>query len=110
MKPKPISEQMKTLNKHELEMLESVENDEWISNYNVLDQFEKRKRELALAAHNSIVQHKLNNNNNNNNDVDINININRKELNLIEELALEEGLSYEKWILNSIYRSIRYAR
>ncbi len=67
MKPKPISEQMKTLDKHELEMLESVEHDEWISNYNALDQFEKRKRELALAAHNSIVQHKKNNN-------DININ------------------------------------
>jgi histidyl-tRNA synthetase len=58
--PKPISEQMKTLDKQELEMLESVENDEWISNYSSLDQFEKRKRELSFAAHNSITHHKIN--------------------------------------------------
>jgi len=104
MKPKPISEQMKTLDKQELEMLESVENYEWISNYSSLDQFEKRKRELSFAAHNSIAHHIIKD------AVNISININRKELNLIEELALKEGVSYETWILNSIYKSMRYAR
>jgi hypothetical protein len=72
MKPKSISEQMKTLDKHELEILESVENDEWISNYSSLDQFEKRKRELSFAAHNSIAHQKMND------EVNISINIRGK--------------------------------
>ncbi|HLC15229.1 MAG TPA: hypothetical protein VJL89_03265 [Thermodesulfovibrionia bacterium] len=46
MKLKSVEEQLKTLDNDEIKLLSSVENDEWVSNYETKEQFENRKANL----------------------------------------------------------------
>jgi hypothetical protein len=50
MKPEYIEKQLMTLDDVEKELLDSIENDEWIPNYETSEQFELRKVELMKAA------------------------------------------------------------
>lgn len=55
MKPESIEKQLMTLDEDEKELLDSIENDEWIPNYETSEQFERRKTELMEAVREEVV-------------------------------------------------------
>jgi len=58
MKPESIEKQLMTLDDDEKELLDSIENNEWIPNYETSEQFELRKVELMKAARETLKNYK----------------------------------------------------
>ncbi|MDO9577545.1 MAG: hypothetical protein Q7J16_06630 [Candidatus Cloacimonadales bacterium] len=82
---------MSKLNKEELEILKSVENDEWIGVEN-LDSEKKRFKKYAEATFKK--------------DKRINIRISEKDLISLQMKALEEGLPYQTLISSILHKFI----
>ncbi len=78
------------LNKEEKEILESYENDEWVSISNELDLKKHR-----LAAKNTFKKDKR-----------VNIRISKMDLDLIQEKALIEGLPYQTLMSSVLHKYV----
>jgi len=78
------------LNKEEKEILESYENDEWVSISNEFD-IEKHR----LAAKNTFKKDKR-----------VNIRISKMDLDLIQEKALIEGLPYQTLMSSVLHKYV----
>ncbi|CAN2041228.1 Antitoxin [Candidatus Magnetomoraceae bacterium gMMP-15] len=105
MKPKLIEEQLKTLNSEEEELLASVENDEWVANYNSSQEFDIRKQKLAKAARNSL--NKISNYKYKDvQQTKITIHIPQNDFHKIKKIAAKTGIHYQTWITNTLHRII----
>jgi len=78
------------LNKEEKEILESYENDEWVS---ISDEFDIKKH--RLAAKNTFKKDKR-----------VNIRISKMDLDLIQEKALIEGLPYQTLMSSVLHKYV----
>ncbi len=78
------------LNKEEKEILESYENDEWVS---LSNQFDLKKHQLA--AKNTFKKDKR-----------VNIRISKMDLDLIQEKALIEGLPYQTLMSSVLHKYV----
>jgi hypothetical protein len=54
MKPHSMEKQLMTLDDDEKELFDSIENHEWIPNYETSKQFERRKIELMKAVRDTL--------------------------------------------------------
>ncbi len=78
------------LNKEEKEILESYENDEWVS---ISNEFDIKKH--RLAAKNTFKKDKR-----------VNIRISKMDLDLIQEKALIEGLPYQTLMSSVLHKYV----
>ena len=82
---------MAKLDKDERELLESFENDEWVS----VDGFESKKNEYQTIARNTMQKNRR-----------INIRLSEKDLDGIKIKAMEEGIPYQTLISSIIHKYI----
>ena len=78
----------KYLDKDEMELAKSLENEEWIS-----DLTKKEKKQFEEYAHNSLMKQKR-----------INIRMSERDLKKIQAKAIEEGLPYQSLISMLIHK------
>ena len=96
MKPEPVEKQLMTLDEEERKLLDSVENEEWISNYGTLEQFHLRKAELMKAARDTLDADE---------QKEIIIHIPRNVFHTIEILAEKSGIHYQNWIADTLQKA-----
>jgi len=82
---------MDKLDKYEKEILESYENDEWIS----LDNLDQKKEEYAQYAKNTFLKNKR-----------INIRLSERDFMDIKSKSLEEGVPYQTLISSIIHKYV----
>jgi len=82
---------MDKLDNYEKELLESYENDEWVS----VENLEKKKKEYAQYAKNTFLKNKR-----------INIRISEKDFVDIKTKSLEEGVPYQTLISSIIHKYV----
>jgi predicted DNA binding CopG/RHH family protein len=104
MKHNLIEKQLNTLDKDEKELLISVENDEWIPNYDTIEQFASRKEKLIKAARDTL--NSIPDTNNNLNEIEITIQIPQNILQKIEILAQKSGINYKNWIRDTLHKVV----
>ena len=100
MKPKPIEEQLKTLDNDEIKLLSSVENDEWIPNYETKEQFENRKTNLKKTAQD--ILHRIPYKDKSLDEIELIIHIPQNIFHKIETLAEKAGIDYQNWIVDTL--------
>jgi predicted DNA binding CopG/RHH family protein len=79
---------IKYLDKEEMELAESLETEEWVS-----DLSSEEKKQYESYAHNSLTKQKR-----------INIRVSERDLKKIQAKAIEEGLSYQSLISMLIHK------
>lgn len=92
-----MKKQLETLDKEEKELLDSVENDEWISNYETSEQFDIRRAELMKSARDTL---------NTDKETEILIHIPQNVFHRIEKLAEKSGIHYENWIADTLQKAV----
>lgn len=100
MKPESIEKQLMTLDDDEKELFDSIENDEWIPNYETSGQFELRKVELMEAARETL------NFNKNIKEIEIIIHIPQNIFQKIKMSAERSGIHYQNWIINTLQKVV----
>lgn len=79
------------LNKEETEFLKSIENERWES----VTDIEKRKKELKIAAENTMRKDKR-----------INIRISERDFFELKKRAFEEGLPYQTFVSSILHKFV----
>lgn len=97
MKPETLKKQLGTLDEEEKKLLGSVENDEWIPNYETSEQFDIRKSELMKSARDAL---------NTDRETEILIRIPRNVFDKIEKLAENSGVRYQNWITDALQKAV----
>ena len=97
MKPESLKKQLETLDEEEKKLLDSVENDEWISKYETWEQFDIRKSELAKSARDALKPDK---------ETGILIHVPQNVFRKIEKLAEESGVHYQSWITETLQKAV----
>ncbi|HPG41858.1 MAG TPA: antitoxin [bacterium] len=82
---------MNKLDKYEQELVESWENDEWVSEENI----EEKKKEYARYARNTFLKNKR-----------INIRLSEQDFIDIKTKSLEEGVPYQTLIASIIHKYV----
>jgi predicted DNA binding CopG/RHH family protein len=100
MKHHPINKQLMTLDKEEKELLDSVEKDEWISNYESSVEFEIRKTKIMKAAQDAL------NINKGVEQIEITIHLPKNIYNKIMISAEKSGIDYENWITDTLQKMV----
>jgi len=103
MKPYPLEKQIMTLDEEEKELLDSIENDEWISDYETSEQFENRKAELIKATRNTLNIH------NDLKEIEIIIHLPQNAFQKIRISAEKSGVHYQNWIINTLQKMAEIA-
>ncbi len=103
MKPYPLEKQIMTLDEEEKELLDSIENDEWISDYETSEQFENRKAELMKMAQNTLSIH------NDLKEIEIIIHLPQNVFQKIRTSAEKSGVHYQNWIINTLQKMAEIA-
>ncbi len=80
---------LEPIDEEEKEMMESIDNDEWLSVKN----FKKEKEKAELAARNTLKKDKR-----------INLRLTQKDYHQIQVKAIEEGISYQTLISSIIHK------
>lgn len=97
MKPESLKKQIETLDEEEKKLLDSVENDEWISKYETSEQFDVRKSELAKSAGDMLRADK---------ETGIFIHIPQNVFRKIEKLAEKSGVHCQSWIAETLQKAV----
>jgi len=92
MKPESLKRQLATLDEEEKKLLDSVENDEWISNYETSEQFD-----LTKSAREALNTEK---------ETMILIHIPQNVFHKIEKLAEKSGVHYQNWITETLQKAV----
>ncbi len=100
MKPYSIIKQLMTLDEEEKELLDSVEKDEWTSNYETSAEFETRKAELMKAAQDTLNIHKEIE------QIEITIHLPQNIFQKIIISAEKAGIDYQNWISNTLQKVV----
>lgn len=82
---------MKKLDKHEQEILDSFENDEWKSDKN----FQKKRADYVKFARNTFLKNKR-----------INIRISERDLVNLKAKSLEEGIPYQTLVSSILHKYV----
>jgi len=92
-----LKRQLATLDEEEKKLLDSVENDEWISNYETSEQFDIRKAVLTKSAREALNTEK---------ETRILIHIPQNVFHKIEKLAEKSGVHYQNWITETLQKAV----
>ncbi len=87
------------LDKYEKELLDSIENEEWISVYETSEQFESGKIELMKAARETLNISK---------EIEVSIRIPRNIFHKIKISAEKSGIHYQNWIINTLQEVVNH--
>lgn len=99
MKPFSIEKQLMTLDEYEKELLDSIENEEWVSVYETSEQFERGKAELMKAARDTLNVSK---------EIEVIIHIPRNIFQKIKTSAEKSGIHYQNWIINTLQEVVNH--